>query len=47
MKKTILKKRKIMETIKKLPESSFTILDFTETFKKLFPKREDSLGVLG
>ena len=36
MKKTILEERKIIETIKRLPKSSFTILDFMEAFKKLF-----------
>ena len=37
MKRPFLEERKIMETIAGLPKSSFTILDFIETFKQLFP----------
>jgi methionyl-tRNA synthetase len=43
MKKTILKEIKIIETIEKIQDSSFTILDFIETFKKLFPKKWSEL----
>jgi len=37
MKRPFLEERKIMETLAKLPKSSFTILDFMATFKKSFP----------
>lgn len=43
MKKIILEERKIIETIYKLPESSFTILDFMGTIKELFPEKWDKL----
>lgn len=37
MGKPILEERRIVETVQKLRKSSFTILDFMETFKQLFP----------
>jgi hypothetical protein len=43
MKKAILKERRIAETIKVLPKSSFTILDFMKTFKELFPGKWQKL----
>jgi hypothetical protein len=43
MKKTILEERKITETVRKLPESSFTILDFMRTFRELFPNQWQKL----
>jgi ubiquinone/menaquinone biosynthesis C-methylase UbiE len=51
MKKPILEEKKIIETIEKLPESSFTILDFTTAFKELFPdqwhKLVERFGLFG
>lgn len=51
MKKTIIEERKILETIKKLPKSSFAILDFMATFEKLFPdewqKLVERFGLFG
>lgn len=51
MKTTILEERKITETIEKLPGSCFTILDFIQTFKELFPrewkKLEARFGLFG
>lgn len=48
---TILEERKIIKTIKKSPKSSFTILDFMEVFKKLFPdewqKLVERFGLFG
>lgn len=43
MKKLILEERKITETIQKSPKSSFTILDFMETFKRVFPAEWEKL----
>jgi hypothetical protein len=43
MKKPILEETKIMETIEKLPGSSFTILDFMTAFKELFPDQWQNL----
>jgi len=43
MKKPILEERKIIETIEKLTEGSFTILDFMKTFKELFPNQWQKL----
>jgi hypothetical protein len=37
MKPPLLGEEKIIEMIRKLPQNSFTILEFMETFKKLFP----------
>jgi hypothetical protein len=37
MKPPLLREEKIIETIRKLPQDFFTILEFMETFKKLFP----------
>lgn len=51
MKEPILEETKIIETIEKLPESSFTILDFMKTFKELFPdewrKLVERFGLFG
>lgn len=51
MKKLILEERKIIETILKLPRSSFTILDFMKTFRELFPdewqKLTERYGLFG
>ena len=35
--RTLLEEEKIEEAIKKVPQSSFTVLDFMETFRELFP----------
>jgi ubiquinone/menaquinone biosynthesis C-methylase UbiE len=43
MKKPILEETKIMEAIEKLPEGSFTILDFMTAFKELFPDQWQKL----
>lgn len=43
MKNILLEERKIIETIEKLPMGSFTILNFIETFKMLFPNQWDKL----
>ncbi len=37
MQKTLLEETEIIETIRNLPQSSFSILDFMEIFKSLFP----------
>ena len=42
MKKVILEERNIIETIDKLPESSFIILDFMGILKELFPEKKES-----
>jgi len=34
--KTLLKEEKIEETIKRIPQSSFTVLDFIQVFKALY-----------
>ena len=34
--KTLLKEEKIEETIRKIPQSSFTVLDFIQVFKALY-----------
>jgi len=51
MKKLIFEERKIIETILKLPKSSFTILDFMKTFRELFPdewqKLTERYGLFG
>jgi len=36
--KALLKEEKIEETIKRIPQSSFTVLDFIEVFKDLYPE---------
>jgi len=36
--KTLLKEEKIEATIRKISHSSFTILDFIEVFKELYPE---------
>jgi len=36
--KTIVEEEKIEETIKRIPNDSFTILDFMETFKGMYPE---------
>lgn len=43
MKKTLLEEKKIIETIEKIPNNSFTILNFMETFKKLCPEEWKTL----
>jgi len=43
MKKILLEEIKITETIEAIPENSFTILDFMETFKNLFPEKWSEL----
>jgi len=42
--KTLLEEEKIEETIKRIPQSSFTVLDFIEVFKELYP--EDWKGLV-
>jgi len=36
--KTLLEEEKIEETIKRIPQSSFTVLDFIEVFKEIYPE---------
>lgn len=36
--KTIVEEKKIEETIKNIPEDWFTVLDFTEVFRLVYPK---------
>lgn len=36
--KTLLEERKIEETIKKIPQNSFTVLVFIDVFKVLYPE---------
>jgi len=43
MKKTLLEERKLAETVERLNENSFTILDFISTFKGLFPNEWQAL----
>lgn len=47
----IIAEEKLIKTIKQLPEASFTILEFMETFKNLFPgeweKLVDRYGLFG
>ncbi len=43
MKASLLEEEKITTTIKKLRKSSFSILDFMELFKKLFPNEWEKL----
>jgi hypothetical protein len=43
MKKTLLEERKLVDTIDRLPENSFTVLDFMTTFKRLFPDEWQAL----
>ena len=38
MKKTLLEERKIEETIKRITKDSFTVLDFLEVFKRIYPE---------
>jgi len=35
--KTIIEEQKIEETIKNIPKDAFTVLDFLEAFKSLYP----------
>ena len=37
MKKTLLEEDKIAATIRQIPARSFTVLDFGEVFKTLYP----------
>jgi hypothetical protein len=43
MKKTLLEERKLVQTVKRLPKNSFTILDFMGTFKRSFPDEWQAL----
>jgi hypothetical protein len=43
MKKPILEEGKIAETIDKLPKGAFTILDFMEALKEVFPDQWQKL----
>jgi len=43
MKKILLEEKIIVETIQGLPISSFTILNFMEIFKKLYPEQWNEL----
>lgn len=36
--KTLLEEEKLEDTIRQMPQSTFTVLDFTETFQKLYPE---------
>jgi len=36
--KTIIEEKKIEETIKNIPKDSFTVLDFTEVFRRTYPE---------
>jgi len=36
--KTIVEEKKIEETVKNIPEDSFTVLDFTEVFRRTYPE---------
>lgn len=51
MKKTLLEEEKIVVTIKRLRKNSFSILNFVETFKKIFPddfnKLTERFGLFG
>jgi hypothetical protein len=41
--KIIVEEEKIEETIKKISENSFTVLDFTSVFKRLYPEAWEQL----
>lgn len=41
--KAIVEEEKIEETIKKIPQESFTVLDFMQNFKKMYPKNWEML----
>jgi len=41
--KAIVEEEKIEETIKKIPQESFTVLDFMQEFKKIYPKSWEML----
>ena len=43
MKKALLEERKLVQTLRISHENSFTILDFTVTFKGLFPDEWEAL----
>lgn len=36
--KPLLEKEKIVETVRSVPQGSFTILDFMEAFRSLYPE---------
>jgi len=36
--RTLIEEKKIEETIKRIPQSSFTVLDFIEVLKELYPE---------
>jgi hypothetical protein len=37
MKRTLIEERKLAQTVERLPENHFTVLDFMVTFEGLFP----------
>lgn len=37
--KTIVEEKKIEETLKNIPKDSFTVLDFTELFRRIYPEQ--------
>ena len=41
--KAIVEEEKIEETMKKIPQESFTVLDFMQNFKKMYPKNWEML----
>jgi hypothetical protein len=41
--KTIIEEKKIEETIKNIPEDSFTVLDFVKTLKSIYPEVWENL----
>jgi hypothetical protein len=41
--KTLLEKGKIEETIRRIPANEFTVLDFSDAFKRLYPDDWDRL----
>lgn len=51
MKKTLLEEEKVVATIKVLRKNSFSIIDFIETFKKIYPddfkKLAERFGLFG
>lgn len=41
--KTIVEEQKVEETIKNMPKESFTVLDFIEVFRRMYPKEWEKL----
>jgi hypothetical protein len=41
--KAIVEEEKIEETIRKIPQESFTVLDFMQEFKRIYPKNWEML----